>query len=479
MNRSFLILSCFVFLVVNVLSAQKLITSPEINARIDEAYSIAGEFSGTTVLVRDQQDEMFFQTFDSDLKPVIKNQQLELEDKKADLVTVINKRDHFVAFYTYRKKGRLHLKAHSYNGALELIDSATVFIYPKLIFNQTLLYQVSENEQTILFFDPRSNRDVEVIAFDLNAMETRFNRTIRPANLDYRRDVEQLLVTDEGHIFIVEIKNNRRVNRKNARFSIYHYDPIQDREQDISIPFKTNLYYDSYFAFDEQNKRLIAGGLYVEKRYDLAVGTFYLSIDPEHPAGHTAVFTKFPEEVISEAGQRKSKGGLTNVKVRKPVLRKDGGLILPIEEYRVVTRYDNRPGRAGINAPTIADNRHVDFYVNDVILLSIHPNGKTHWSTVLRKRQNSQNDDARYSSFFLATTRSGLDLIYNDVVDLETTIYAYRISSKGLAVRESLLNTGDYDVLLNIRDAQQISAKSILLASEKKRKIRVSKLIFE
>ena len=54
----------------------------------------------------------------------------------------------------------------------------------------------------------------------------------------------------------------------------------------------------------------------------------------------------------------------------------------------------------------------VDYHYEDIVVISIHPDGQTHWKTILPKRQYSQDDNAIYSSFFLLKTPKSLRLLF-------------------------------------------------------------------
>ena len=167
------------------------------------------------------------------------------------------------------------------------------------------------------------------------------------------------------------------------------------------IPLQGFLTYDAYFSYDNLNKRLVAGGLYSEKNKARAVGYFYLNIPPENPKEHILEFHDLEEEFVSSLMEKENNRGkgIIDSSVRELVIRRDGGILMICEQTREYERRMAGPGRGYYDR--YGNQYIVDYYYDDLFVISLHPNGKTHWQNILRKKQYSQDDDAMYSSFFL------------------------------------------------------------------------------
>ena len=111
-----------------------------------------------------------------------------------------------------------------------------------------------------------------------------------------------------------------------------------------------------------------------------------------------------------------------------------------------------------------------------MFVISIHPDGKTHWKTILHKKQYSQDDDGIYSSFFLFKTPSNLRFLFNDEIRYENTVSEYVLNGVGAYERKSLLSTANLDLRLRFRDAMQVSAQELIVPSERRNRLRLVKL---
>lgn len=155
------------------------------------------------------------------------------------------------------------------------------------------------------------------------------------------------------------------------------------------------------------------------------------------------------------------------------VLRRDGGILLIAERTRYLER------RSGASGRVYYENQGrflVDYYYDELMVVSIHPSGKTHWKTILHKKQYSQDDDGIYSSYFLFKTPSSLRFLFNDDIRQENTVSEYVLNGMGEYDRNSILSTQDLDLRLRFRDALQLDANELVIPSERRNKLKLVKL---
>ena len=120
----------------------------------------------------------------------------------------------------------------------------------------------------------------------------------------------------------------------------------------------------------------------------------------------------------------------------------------------------------------------VDYFYDDIFLVSIHPDGEIHWNTILHKKQYSQNDDAIFSSFFLLKTPSSLRFLFNDEIKYENTVSEYVVNGIGVSDRNSILSTEDQKLRLRFRDAIQVAANELIVPSENRNKLKLIRVTF-
>jgi len=157
------------------------------------------------------------------------------------------------------------------------------------------------------------------------------------------------------------------------------------------------------------------------------------------------------------------------------VHRRDGGILLIGEQNKKYERNisGGRPSLAGYGGRFITD-----YYFDDLFMISIHPDGKTHWESILYKRQYSQDDDAVFSSYLLLKTPTALRMLYNDEIKYENAVFEYVINGSGEVDRNAVLNTESQQLQLRIKDGIQVGANEVLIPSERKNRLKLVRVQF-
>ena len=168
--------------------------------------------------------------------------------------------------------------------------------------------------------------------------------------------------------------------------------------------------------------------------------------------------------------------GIPEAEVRDLVLRLDGGVLLIGERTRLFQR-NAATTNQGFYEPTAGFA--VDFYYDEIFVVSIHPDGRKHWATVMHKKQYSQDDDGVYSSFFLLRTASSLRFLFNDEIKYENTVSEYVLKGNGKFKRKSLLSTENLRLRLRFRDAVQTDASTVIIPSERRNRLKLVRLEYD
>ena len=140
----------------------------------------------------------------------------------------------------------------------------------------------------------------------------------------------------------------------------------------------------------------------------------------------------------------------------------------------VVERHYEIQRGAGNPSRIMRDVRLVtDYYFEDVFIVSLDPEGKVDWSSVLHKKQYSQDDEAIFSSYFLMRSPKQLHFLFNDEIRYENTCSEYIVLPNGTFDRNSLLSTVNKGLRIRFRDGIQMSANECLSPSENRSKLRL------
>ena len=85
-------------------AGQTVTVSEEIQLRNDYSYDILGQYDGRILLFRNKIYKQEIQVFDPEMN-LVREKEINLEDRKANVIGVVGDEDFFSVFYNYRKKG--------------------------------------------------------------------------------------------------------------------------------------------------------------------------------------------------------------------------------------------------------------------------------------------------------------------------------------------------------------------------------------
>ena len=463
-----------VLLLPLLINAQSILVSEDVPLRNDVAYELLGEIKGQTLLFRDRTNEFEVQGFDDRMR-LSWTKEIELDKRLPKVIGVYSTQEDFTILYRFRQKGNTIVKAHRYDAAANLIDSVTVHNYGYLFYTPNFEVIRSEDKSKLLIFYIERQNIVRGVAFDNENMTTLWEKSFSPDDLNYFEEFRQILVDNEGNLRLVLEKDNFKSKRKTHYYEIHEYYGAEDELTAYNIPLEGYLTYDVYFSFDNLNKRLIAAGLYSEKNPAKAAGYFYLNIDPERPKSHLLNFVEFEDDFVSNLVGKEvdDNKGLIEVSVQEIVLRRDGGVLMIAERTRQLERRSAGATRVYYDG---SSRFIVDYYYDELFVISIHPTGETHWKTILHKKQYSQDDDGVYSSYFLFKTPSNLRFLFNDEIRYENTVSEYVMNGLGEYDRNSILSTENLHLRLRFRDAIQVDADELIIPSERRNRLKLVKL---
>jgi hypothetical protein len=168
-----------------------------------------------------------------------------------------------------------------------------------------------------------------------------------------------------------------------------------------------------------------------------------------------------------------------DIKIQEIVHRRDGGILAIFEQIKYVERrVASTPGVGRYVGRTDALALAMDYYHDNFFALSIATDGVTHWKSIFFKKQSSQDDDGRYSSYCLVKTPSTLRFLFNDEIERATTVSEYTLNATGETERHSVMNTAGQELYLRFHDGIQTGANEVIVPSEDRRRIKLVKIQF-
>jgi len=456
--------------------AQILTVSEEIPLNADVNYDVIGNLGNHILLFRDSKTEFKITAFNPQMRESW-TKELVLDRRLPKVLGLLPTQEDFTLIYSFREKGNTLIKAHRYDPAANLVDSSLLVNLGYLFFTPRFELVRSEDRSKLLLYYLENQDIIHAFVFDLPTQSLLWERNITPEDFLYGRDFAQAVVDNRGEASFILEKDNFRSRNKQAYFQVYSYngngEPVAK-----NIALEGRLIYDMHFEADNLNNQLVAARLFAEDNPERVMGYFYLRYQPYAAANVPFVaYTRFEEAFLlnlQTKDYREGKG-LNDARVNEIVLRRDGGVLLVGERSREIQR------RTGTATRVYYDDgirNLVDYYFEEVFVLSIHPDGLLHWQTIMHKKQYSQDDGGMFSSYFLFETPGRLRFLFNDEVRVENTVSEYVINGLGEYDRNSLFSTVNLDLRLRFRSAVQTGANTLVVSSERKNRLKLVRITY-
>ncbi|MFZ1705623.1 MAG: hypothetical protein WAT79_14835 [Saprospiraceae bacterium] len=459
----------------HIVFTQKVIVSNDINIRTNYAYDIFPDVKGRNIFYHDRGDQHVFEIYDEDLKFITTNQ-IEIPYKQAKVVGM-TKTDSLVhVYFQWKESNQSYISAFAINHKAEPIDSANVIYTQEFMYSPSIRYAHSEDKSLVVLFWVESRFFNYLVIKNDMSYDVIDSGKIDSKEFNFKSDFVGLSLSNDAMIYLVGQKSRSWTKNsdnqlmvmsiQNSQYAIRHF---MCSEYDIS---------QAKGQYDNVNQQFILSGLLLKNNEDACVGYFVHRLSENDDSFSVQINPQtFNMEFISEVYGKKSNKikKIDDVYLDKMVVRRDGGVILLMEIKKEFLR------RAGSSAMSrfgdVYNGRgFVDYYNEDIILVSNNPDGSEHWKKVLYKKQFSQDDNAIYSSYFLFITPSRMKIIYNDEIKTNNTVSEYVVDPFGTFERKSLLSTQYQNLKLRFRDAIQVSSGAFIVPSESSHKINLVKI---
>ncbi len=294
--------------------------------------------------------------------------------------------------------------------------------------------------------------------------------------------LNDVIVDDEGNIFVI-LADNSKLKRDDTnydRLKVFALPNSTYSPQALNLQLTRNFFGKVKFYIDNVNKQLTASGFYADENLKQAKGYFYKAFDTETFELKRNYQNEFSSEVYKQiVGKETSQNleGLSTFEVTDVVLRFDGGIILIAESK--FTNVENMQVPSFVPAAGPAFRSVTVNYYNDIMVISLTPNGEQEWLKVLRKKQISEDDDGYFSSYALHIRGGELNFVYNEEVYTKSNVAGYKIDPKGEVGRTVAFNAADEDILVVPRSGKQISSNETILPAFKKNSLKLVKLSYQ
>ena len=453
--------------------AQVITVSDELNLKSEYVYDLLGRIGENIMVIRDGINEFDIQAYDDDMSMIWEREE-RLDTRKAKIIDVVAHEKTFNVIYSVDHRDTLFIKSREYDEKIKIVHEDTLQIMKRGLIRPKFRFVKSEDDNIFLMTEVENEKIVSAFAFDMSTREVLWQSKFEFPNIQFREDYRKTIISNDGTMYLVFEKNNYRFRKDRHSLEIFRFDKILKHFSQLSIPLPEFTTYDAQFIYDNLNENILLIGLYSDSNAGTTDGIYYIKVNTHEFSRYQLSTLGFDEELVADfhGKYNPKKESLQNLEIQDAILRQDGGVLLLAEENKEYERlsYGSRRDFYG------SGRFSVDYYYEDLVLMSIHPSGDSHWQKVLPKRQYSNDDRAAYSSYFLFQNPSYIRIVYNDEIRNENTVSEYILNGAGDITRRSLMSTDNVKLKLQIKNALQIGSNELLIPSVRGKRLKLVKL---
>ncbi len=248
-----------------------------------------------------------------------------------------------------------------------------------------------------------------------------------------------------------------------------------DAELDLNNGFAAG----TYMELDKKEDKIYVGGYYSDKKNGHYIGVRYTYYDTYDKKFAEVKLIPFSDKLLNASGARGKKRAFDDYRIKKLIVKNNGGFVLLAEQFFVTTRSGYTPGFGYYSSyyPT-ASSAVTEYTYGDVLAISYDGNGQTEWLGFVRKNQYSYDDGGIFSSFGVVNTGGALGIMYNDFNTSNSQVQLASIDGTGRIHAKPVQKKGNKNPDWLPRSGKQVSSRSIVVPCFFKKDIGFAKIVF-
>lgn len=468
--------SCFYlfsFFIVFHLHGQELtISEPLKLGALERDIEIIGT-QGDHILVSasssSYERKTFIIKYASENLKLVSQSELKLKYKKPQVEKIYTRNDTVYAFYSAYVENKLSLILSTYKKDFSKpFFSKIIAPLSKRKFvsdDFLLLFEHSNDWSHIVILKSRVVNGQSIVSeyFVLKDFKTLVNGGLTQSN--YNLLPAHFLVNNIGEFFLIysESSSGFLDNRDlHSSFLVEHYYKDAMRPREIPINYDKRKIAANYFKIDDLNNMLVGSGFYTGKKSRFLEGYFmyrYNYLRSAQEALHFRSFSEGRSEKLRRIISNVFKGKVpNNFIVHDLILRRDGGLVLCGESFRISENISSR----NMDLVGVPSEQYT-YYNREVLVLNVSPTATLDWVELISKNQISRGDEIDQSSYFLMNATESLNYIYNETIGRNANLRTSNISYEGQKESNNILNSKEKSLIALPRKAFQINRGEVVV----------------
>jgi len=298
---------------------------------------------------------------------------------------------------------------------------------------------------------PYEQEDVFITAFDCDNTGNTF------ILLDFPRD------------------SKKRKSSDPRLFFLYAYYEKSDKMLMYEIGDDKVFIEELSMAVNNFGNSLVIAGLFSDVNSKNVDGYFTMNLDISERKIKSSFFEKIDNSYFTKLKLNllTNKSTFADFYIRKIIPRNDGGLLVIAEKYyqtrQTYTYYINQFPQT---ATKIIHN------YDEIVILSINPNGKLQYLDFVNKKQSSSGDAGYLSSFVTIPTTDFVYFIYNSEVNSESDVMMSFVNYEGKLENKIVLKSANYSSLIIPAEAKLVEANTALICTIRDKRFTLMRLSF-
>lgn len=413
---------------------------------------------------------------------------ISVQSKSIQSVQVLD--DKIVVLYVQNSSNLQYLKAKVLNEHLSeiktlILDSLSIHLDNK----NTFYAKTSADRTKLLTFTlvrNKGNFHIQFVTFNQDiALISRSIFTVTD-----KEDVSVRSVKINNHGFVSAVFGYQdKWSNDDYDFSSYlvnYYNPTNKTIYEVEIK-NTNTVYKKLITetdLDDDKLYILSGFRNTTNKDNL--GFYYHILDLQNNQVLFQKYFNLTEDDVKESKTYDFKNWRDKIYTLMPkkiIPRSDGGLLFIVEgEFSYLRQersnnYSNFYNPIFNNIPQQVRSTQYNT-IGDIMIFSINSDGSLLWKKNIYKSQQSEDDDAIFSSFTLFEAENVLKFIYNEDIFATGNFVEYNVNPLGNSKHVSIFNTEKEKLNLIPKKAVQLDANTLIIPSQNKRNIQFLQIAY-